>query len=274
LKKSQLQAYFQQIDFHPSIKLGQNFLIEESIPRKMVELAPIGSESHVVEIGPGVGIITRQILEITPHLHAIEKDNRLFGYLRDNFCEFQHMRLLHGDALDHPLADITEPDKCVVIANPPYSIIGPWLAAILSIALPDQLVLLIQKEVADRLTAQPRTKAYGALTIRLQAAYDISVAHRVSPQCFYPSPDVESAVVHLKRKHDAHRFDDAFTRIIQSLFTQRRKQVGSQLKANLDTAHIHSWEQTLSEYNLGMKARPEEIPVAGWIALDLKTRAT
>ncbi len=255
------------------MKLGQNFLIEGSIARKMVELASVNVSDTIVEIGPGMGMITREILKVSSNVSVVEKDGRLFDYLQSKFWN-ESMHMIHGDALDYPLAKVKDPNQVTVISNPPYSIIGPWLAAVLKLGIPKQMILLVQKEVGERLCAESRTKAYGALSIRLQAAYDISIEHRVAPQCFFPVPEVDSVIINLGRRAGAHRFEPVFSELMQTLFTKRRKQIGSHLKSYVSELNFARWLQILGEHNLDMTARPEEIAVPVWIRLDEQTRAT
>jgi 16S rRNA (adenine1518-N6/adenine1519-N6)-dimethyltransferase len=151
-----------------------------------------------------------------------------------------------------------------IVANLPYAIATPWLDEVLSGPLPIRMVLMLQQEAAQRYVAQPGSKAFGAISIFLQAAYDVAPGHRVAASCFYPRPDVESHLLHLVRKPAPFIFPAAAKVLIRACFQQRRKQIGALLRARLPDA-APQWRELLSASGLSEQARPEAIPVSWWV---------
>ena len=167
----------------PNKRLGQNFLIDPNIVRKIVALAELSPNDHVLEIGPGRGILTEALSRTVGHVTAIEVDSRLHAYLETKQAEFPNVELVCDDALAYPVESL--PMGTVVVANLPYYISTPLLFRLL-----DQrgrfprMVLMLQDEVADRLVAQPGGSDYGVLSVMAQYAADITKVFRVSAQCF------------------------------------------------------------------------------------------
>ncbi len=257
----------------PSRRLGQNFLIDGNIVAKSLQLARIAPGDTVVEIGPGLGTLTRALLEAGCRVYAVEKDVHLFTYLRDELADQypERLFLMQGDAVDSPLADLPgnleTPFK--IVANLPYAISTPWLDGVLSNGrLPERMVLMLQRETADRFTAEPGGKAMGAITVFLRSAYTTERGHRVPRQCFHPVPEVDSYLLNLIRKESPHLFPPATKALIRQCFGQRRKQIGSLLKKFASPATGEAWLQRLAAEGHSPRSRPEEIPLALWADLD------
>lgn len=268
LSPSETRSLLARLNHFPKRALGQNFLVDGNIVRKSLDLAQVMAGDSVVEIGPGLGTLTLALLETGAHVWAVERDKSLFDYLRSTLVERfpQTLHLLQGDALDHPLAGCNEPDaagRVKVVANLPYAISTPWMDAVLSGALPSRLVLMLQREAADRYAARHGNKTFGAISIFLQSAYDLAPGHAVSAACFHPRPDVDSFLLHLVRKPAPFLFPAPVKELIRTIFQQRRKQIGSLLRGKLPDEG-QAWLHTLSGYELGPQARPEEIPVGAW----------
>lgn len=251
----------------PHKRLGQNFLIDANIARKSLELASIQTGDRIVEIGPGLGALTRLLLEAGCDVHAIEKDKGLYGFLKETIGK-DHLQRLHlrlGDALEFPLASLEHPDPgAKIVANLPYAISTPWLDAVLSQSLVSRMVLMLQAETARRFTAEPGSGNYGPISIFLNAAYDLEAQHRVSPHCFYPPPEVGSTLLSLKRKGNPVSFPADCKAGIRRIFRQRRKQISSLVsKAGLP-GYFKSWLEQLIREGLAPTARPESIPPEQW----------
>ncbi len=266
------------LDHRPVHKLGQNFLVDGNIVRKSLELAEVKPGDIVVEIGPGLGTLTTTLLAAGATVYAVEADPRLAQHLRDR-VERDYpdtFRLLEGDAMDHPLAgypesvDAGKPFK--VVANLPYAISTPWMAEIIDADHhPETLVLMLQREAADRLTAPVGTKHYAGITIALGAAFERKPGHAVPAKCFFPPPDVESYLLHLRRIPGGRRLKPATRLILRTVFMHRRKQLGAALKF-LDTrpAGLDAWLADLPKSGHAPTDRPEVIPPALWLALDAR----
>lgn len=235
----------------PLKRLGQNFLIDPNIVRKIVDLAAIQRHETVLEIGPGRGILTRALCAKAQKVIAIEIDRQLAEILSGGTFATQspiartdvavplpltascpNLDLRIGDALEFDYASL--PIGTVVVANLPYYVSTPLLFTLLeSSQRIDRLILMLQTEVAARLAAKPGTKEYGALSVLTQYRAAVTLAFRVSPQCFRPRPTVGSAVVLLRVKTTGFLDADLekrFIRLVRSAFAHRRKTVLNSLR--------------------------------------------
>ena len=257
-----------QLGITPRRQLGQNFLVDGNIVRKSLELAAVRPGDTVVEIGPGLGTLTEALLEAGARVWAVEKDPVLHAHLASTLAvRFpDRLRLLLGDAVEHPLAGRDGPAPFKIVANLPYAIATPWLDAVLAGPLPERMVLMLQQEAALRYRAKPGTKAFGAISIFLQAAYDVEPGHRVAPSCFYPRPDVESVLLNVGRRPSPIVFPAAIKAKIRACFQQRRKQIGALLRSRLPDGGA-AWGEHLCRAGLSLHVRAEAIPVALWTGL-------
>ena len=254
----------------PKRFLGQNFLVDGNIVRKSLELARVAPGDVVVEIGPGLGTLTGALLEAGAEVWAVETDRTLHAHLESGLAgRFRGMlHLAEGDAVNMPLAGIPEGRAAAskVVANLPYAISTPWMDAVLSGPLPSRMVLMLQREAAERYGAASGTKSFGAISIFLQAAYDLAPGHRVSAACFYPRPDVDSALLHIVRKPVPFVFGPGHRALIRRCFQQRRKQIGAVMR-ELDPAREGEWRGILASEGLQPTVRAEAIPVPVWTRL-------
>lgn len=256
-----------RLGHHPRKRLGQNFLVDGNIVRKSLLLAGDLQGRNVVEVGPGLGTLTAALLEAGAHVYAVEHDPTLAAFLRDEILPHasDRLHLLTADAVDHPRAGLpAEASDFRVVANLPYAIATPWLEALLREPLPERLVLMLQKEAADRYLATPGTKSFGAISVLLQATFNVTGKHRVPPGCFYPPPKVDSMLLALERRNHPVLFPPQARERLRALFTQRRKQLGHLLKEAPDRSR---WETILGEAGLDLKTRPEAVPLPVWIRL-------
>jgi 16S rRNA (adenine1518-N6/adenine1519-N6)-dimethyltransferase len=272
LSPSATRELLSQLGHQPKRFLGQNFLVDGNIVRKSLELARITPGDAVVEIGPGLGTLTSALLEAGAEVWAVEKDRQLHAHLHETLVQSQpRLHLLEGDAVEHPLAGYSDTTQLrpgsrpfKIVANLPYAIATPWLDAVLSGPLPAALVLMLQQEAAQRYTARPGTKSFSAISIFLQAAFDIAPGHKVGAGCFYPRPDVESYLLNLVRRPVPFIFAPEAKALIRACFQQRRKQIASLLRGKLSAPQTAAWLDRLVAAGLGPQARPEQISVALW----------
>jgi 16S rRNA (adenine1518-N6/adenine1519-N6)-dimethyltransferase len=212
--------------------LGQHFLIDPNIVRKIVALADVQPGETVFEIGPGRGILTEALCRVASRVIAVEVDPRLHAYLSRRQSEFPNLELVCGDALTYPINDL--PDGTVVVANLPYYISTPLLFRLLEAGTRlSRMVLMLQMEVAARLVAKPGRREYGLLSVMAQAAAEIAEGFRVSAQCFRPRPEVASTVVSLRRRATALVSDEQqaeFQRMVKAAFAHRRKTLPNSLR--------------------------------------------
>jgi 16S rRNA (adenine1518-N6/adenine1519-N6)-dimethyltransferase len=255
-----------RLNHAPKRFLGQNFLVDGNIVRKSLELARVAPRDEVVEVGPGLGTLTTALLEAGANVWAVERDRTLHAHLAAELAPRfpSTFHLLEGDAVEHPLAGLRPASgEFKVVANLPYAIATPWLDAVLEGPLPARLVLMLQQEAAQRYTAAPGTKSFGAISVFLQAAYETAPGHRVAASCFHPRPDVESHLLHLVRRPEPYVFPAGAKACIRGCFQQRRKQIGALLRAALPGDGAF-WRELLPAGGLDERARPEQLPVAWW----------
>ena len=227
MNKSELLALLERLEIHPSRRLGQNFLIDPNMLDSLVRSAGVVEGDTVLEIGPGTGTLTERMLAAGARVQAIELDHRLAGYLRDErFKDDKAFSLLEADACRTDLDSLMgqAPFRCV--ANLPYSCSSQLLASLTSMAnQPQDIHVLLQKEMADRLTAKAGTKEYGVLTVRLGLLYEISTVKTIPKNVFFPPPEVVSAFVRmrLRPKRPSRDVMASVSHVAGLAFGQRRK---------------------------------------------------
>jgi len=205
-------------------RLGQNFLINADIVRRIVEAAEICAGDEVLEIGAGIGTLTQGLLEAGANVTAIEVDKKLPVVLKETLAGYENFRLIEGDVLKINLAELM-PTKFKVVANLPYYITTQILLTLLEKNLPvTKIVTMVQREVAERMTAAPGSKIYGALSVAVQFRSEPRIAFEVPPESFLPPPEVTSAVVVCDvRKPPFDVDEEFFTKVVRTAFAQRRK---------------------------------------------------
>jgi len=265
MKLSEIRAALKEIGVWPAKALGQNFLHDQNLARWIVDQAQITPADYVIEIGPGLGALTRFILEKGAHVLAIEKDARLAKFLRSRFGG-ERLEIVNADALQFD-PRVLFAHRCVkLIGNLPYNISTPLLSRFLEHPSPISLcVLTLQKEMAMRLSASPCTHDYGALTLRVQLHHRVKYLRSIPATVFLPRPDIDSAVVRLEPR-DANELpehdDELLLKLIRIGFSQRRKQLRKLLRE-----HTGDWNTVASGLNIDPNARAEELSLLQWIAL-------
>ena len=215
-------------------KLGQNFLIDENVVHQIVEAAELSEADTVLEVGPGIGTLTQGLAESKAKVVAVELDTRLLPVLATTLDGYDNVRVVHGDILKVNIMDEEGAPEFKVCANLPYYITTPIIFALLEKRLPmERLVAMVQKEVAERMAAQPGGKEYGALSVAIQYYTEPEIAFIVPPTSFIPAPAVDSAVIVCKRreKPPVEVCDEAlFFRVVKAAFSLRRKMLSNSLK--------------------------------------------
>ncbi len=274
LTPSRTRKILNGLEHFPKKKLGQNFLIDGNIVQKSCRLAELQPEDAVIEIGPGLGALTQALLKTGAHVYAIEADSVLAAYLEPEFLSKYPARfhLMQADAVANPLAGyVPKPDAdgeledFKIVSNLPYAISSPWLNRVLAGPLPSTMVLMLQQETADRYAAGSGSKNFGAITVFLQSAYNLVEKHKVSPNCFYPIPAVDSVILKLVRKNSPITFSEKSTKKIRSLFTQRRKQIGALCRKD---PTLTPWIKFLEETGIPLQSRPENLTLTAWQKLN------
>lgn len=215
-------------------KLGQNFLIDENIVRNIVAAAELSDKDTVLEVGPGIGTLTQGLAESGASVVAVELDKRLLPVLDTTLEGYDNVRIVNGDILQVDIMQTVGVDEFKVCANLPYYITTPIIFALLEKRLPmERLVAMVQKEVAERMSAKPGGKDYGALSVAIQYYTEPEIAFIVPPSSFIPAPSVDSAVIVCKRreKPPVEVCDEAlFFRVVKAAFSLRRKMLNNSLK--------------------------------------------
>ena len=255
----------------PSKRLGQNFLIDDNIARKIVECAGNLKDKNTVEIGPGLGALSRIILKSEPKYYtAVEYDTNFLPILEHLSSLFQNkMNIINMDALKmNEGICVKDSDKITLISNLPYNIsvilLLKWLK---NIELFERFVLMFQKEVAERITAKPHTKAYGAVSVFTQYLCDVSLIFEVSKKAFWPEPNVDSAVIIVKPKTNAVNLLTLYPKlreVCNVLFNHRRKMIRNTLKFLTEDV-----ENICEIAKLDPMLRPENLSIKDFVRLTL-----
>ena len=274
LSPSETTRLLRQLEHRPNKKLGQNFLVDGNLVQKSLRMADLPEGVPVLEIGPGLGTLTEKLLSSGHPVYAVEIDRRLEKHLRQSlvhYLESDQLDLLRADAVKSPLGNLPEQiHQYAVVANLPYAISSAWLEGVLgSGKLPIRMVMMLQKEAAERMLARPGTKEFNALSIFLQSCYQPSGTHPVPGQCFYPAPSVDSVLLRMDRLPQPIEFSKSARELVRRIFTQRRKQIGSLIKKEPETI-IEVMQGWLAEEGLCPTLRPEKIEVGQWATLASK----
>ena len=248
-----------RFDIKMSKKLGQNFLIKRGIVDEIVRAAELTPGEPVLEVGPGIGTLTQGLAQSGADVTAIELDRRLLEVLDTTLASYDNVRIVHGDVLKLDVPTIMNHKPFKVVANLPYYITTPIIMSLLESKLPiERLVVMVQKEVALRMVAQPGTKDYGALSVAVQYYTEPDIVLDVPPKSFLPAPAVTSSVIRcvLRDKPPVDVIDEKlFFRVVKAGFAQRRKTFANTMKTTgLSKDRI---EELLEKANIDGQRRGE-----------------
>lgn len=257
---------------------GQNFLTDTNILQKIVDTAEIDKKVNVIEIGPGIGALTEFLAENAAEVMAFEIDDRLVPILADTLRDFDNVTVINQDILKVDLAqyiaEFKNPDLPIkVVANLPYYITTPILMHLIESGIPfSEFVVMMQKEVADRISAQPNTKAYGSLSIAVQYYMTAKVAFIVPRTVFVPAPNVDSAILKMVRRDEpAVEVQDEkfFFKVTKASFVHRRKTLWNNLTSYFGKSEEvkAKLENALAKANLVANVRGEALDLAAFARL-------
>mgnify|MGYP000900164474 FL=1 len=257
---------------------GQNFLTDTNILQKIVDTAEIDKKVNVIEIGPGIGALTEFLAESAAEVMAFEIDDRLVPILADTLRDFDNVTVVNQDILKVDLAqyiaEFKNPDLPIkVVANLPYYITTPILMHLIESGIPfSEFVVMMQKEVADRISAQPNTKAYGSLSIAVQYYMTAKVAFIVPRTVFVPAPNVDSAILKMvRREQPAVEVQDEkfFFKVTKASFVHRRKTLWNNLTSYFGKSEEvkAKLENALAKANLAANVRGEALDLAAFARL-------
>jgi 16S rRNA (adenine1518-N6/adenine1519-N6)-dimethyltransferase len=268
VKISEITSTLKSMGASPRKSFGQNFLHDKNLAAWIVAKLEVESGDHVVEIGPGLGALTEKIIRHGVSATLLEKDRAFAAYLRQRFEGKNNCEVIEGDALEYDTRwhFLLRPAK--IIGNLPYYLSSTLLFHFTADPCPfERLVLTVQKEMADRLTATPGNKEYGSLSVIIQRQWQVTRLKTLPPSVFFPEPQVDSAVLLLKRRPPGELEEtDAlkFSEIVKTGFSERRKQVRKLLLRYGSTERI---EAALLGAGLPLTARAEDISLNRWIRL-------
>ena len=272
---SDVRALTSSLGFNPSRVLGQNFLIDGNILDIMLESLALDQQDRVLEVGPGLGVLTERLLEQAGQVTAIEKDRRLCAHLRQHFPAETRLSLIEGDALDCGMDRMLAEGITAFASNLPYSVGSRILVDICTGAsLPERMSVMVQLEVAQRITAKGGDRHNGILAVACQLAYEVELIKVVSPNCFWPRPDVRSGIVRFTRRPDAATAEEraACLALAKCAFGQRRKQAARRLAVD-SGASVEQCREFLVELGFDARARAEDLGVEAWEALTQRLAA-
>jgi 16S rRNA (adenine1518-N6/adenine1519-N6)-dimethyltransferase len=284
--KTQIQQYLAQVDTEPRHRFGQNFMIDQNIVRLIADSADLTERDVVIEVGPGTGTLTEELLARTGRVVAVEIDRDLARLLRSRLATNPRFHLIEGDALDgkhainaqlkaavwgtgnglgpiptghQPPTPDPEPQAVKLVANLPYNIASPLIIELL-LAGVSTLVFTVQKEVADRLASPPDTDDFGPLSVVVQQMADVRVIRTLGPGVFWPPPKIDSALVRIDRKASLVSDDRGFAKFVQSIFMFRRKT----LRRAIQQA---GFDLSILGEDIDGGDRPEVLDVSRWVEL-------
>ncbi|PRR80843.1 Ribosomal RNA small subunit methyltransferase A [Clostridium liquoris] len=264
MEKNSTKEIVNKYNFKFTKSLGQNFLIDSQVLTDIVEGAEINNNDFIIEIGPGVGTLTKELLKAAKKVMAIELDSDLVPILKEELKDYENFQLINKDALKVDFNEIIGEEQSVkLVANLPYYVTTPIIAKLLNGHYKfKSLTIMIQKEVGERIAAKPNTKEYGALSLLVQYYCDIKIIRKVSPSSFMPKPRVESIVIRLDRLDEPKvkvKNQELFFKIVRASFNMRRKTLWNALKSlgiNKDLL-----EKALGEAEIDPKRRGETLSI-------------
>ncbi|WP_412032306.1 16S rRNA (adenine(1518)-N(6)/adenine(1519)-N(6))-dimethyltransferase RsmA [Malacoplasma muris] len=264
MENNQIIKFLKDNNFFPSKKLGQNFLLSNDYKNKIVNLVPIDSNDFVLEIGPGFGALTDFIIKKTHNLTLIEFDKRLYEFLNK---KYNQINIINHDILKLNLNEILDKNKfnkSIVISNLPYSISSQVLINLLKTSRIDCMVLMVQKEMADRITSKVGSTKYNGFSILISLLADVKKEFDVPSTVFYPEPHVISTVIKVipKKKIDFDLYK--MEKFLKICFLNKRKKLVNNLKTNFSKKTIYNCFNAL---NLDENVRPEQLDKNQYVLL-------
>ena len=260
--------------FRFSKSMGQNFLTAAWVPRDIADSAELDEGTGVLEVGPGIGCLTKQLSLRAGKVLSVELDNALRPILAETLSECENVEVIFGDVLKQDLPALVREHfagmRCAVCANLPYNVTSPLLTAFIEAECFETITVMIQREVARRICAAPGTADYGAFGIFVQWHMETELLFDVPPSCFIPQPKVTSSVIRLKRRaeHPAAVQDEALMfRIIRAAFNQRRKTLVNAIGSQLGNVTKEQAAQAIENCGFDTRIRGEVLDIGGFAKL-------
>lgn len=274
--KKDVKHICKMYNIRPTKSKGQNFLLNTAIIKQMVTTATINSNDTVLEVGPGLGVLTEELIKQAGHVFSVELDATLLDFLKLKFSGAKNFELVQGDILKINFEELIGEVDYKVVANLPYNITSYFLRLMLNTShRPKSMTLLLQKEVAERITAKSGDMSVLAVSVQLYGEPEI--IKTVSRDDFWPSPEVDSAIIHIDNiatfdmveKKLGGVSEKKFWQYVKIGFSSRRKQLKNNLASGLRLPVVEM-ENTLKEANFDPKIRAQDLSVSDWILLAQK----
>jgi len=272
VNQKEVKKLCKKYNIYPSKRLGQNFLVDEGVLRKIIEAANLTKSDVVLEVGPGIGNLTLELAKRVKKIIAIEKDPGMIEVLRINLKNFKNVEILKGDALkiiSHKLSTTASIlwRRYKVVANIPYYLTSPLIRKFLEAEnQPKEMILMVQKEVAQRICAKPPDMSILAVSVQFYAKPEI--ISFVSKKSFWPSPKVDSAIIKISALNQRRKsaFNQRFFKMVKAGFSQPRKQLINNLSHGLkmNKEKVKNW---LSKNNIQPTQRAETLNLKNWLSL-------
>lgn len=222
MKSKEIKDIIRFQKLHPNKKLGQHFLCNTAVIDRIVEVSGIKKEHSILEIGAGLGAVTERLVKVAKNVTAVEIDSGLVKYLKERYNDIENLNIIHADFLKIDL----KKNFSKSVSNLPYYCSSEILFRLALNYSIDEVYIMLQKEMAERITSNPGTKSYGALSVTLQLYYEPTRLFKIDKQSFYPRPEIDSSFIRLKRSNRETLCNaeiDLFHRIVKSAFWGRRK---------------------------------------------------
>ena len=266
--------------FRFSKSMGQNFLTAAWVPRDIADSAGLDEGTGVLEVGPGIGCLTKQLSLRAGKVLSVELDNALRPILAETLSECENVEVIFGDVLKQDLPALVKEHfagmRCAVCANLPYNVTSPLLTAFIEAECFEKITVMIQREVARRICAAPGTADYGAFGIFVQWHMETELLFDVPPSCFIPQPKVTSSVIRLRRRaaHPAETTDEQFLfKVIRAAFNQRRKTLINAISSQIPGVTKEQAERAVTESGFDARIRGETLNIGKFATIADKLAA-